>query len=294
VAAFIVFLWASFHVPGPGLLSNKHTCRAYFADVGGMVNGAPVRLGGVPVGTVSKISFDQFGRRHQVELELRIQNEHWRFLHNDASASLGTVGVLGDIVVNLQPGSDGAPPLHDDQEIRAVEVTKLTDLAPNVAEALKDVQRTTRDISLLTQKLTTGEGTLGQLLTSPALHTSLLEFTNSGTQTARHIDRTQAVLARRFIRLSTQLDSLMALTQSPDGTTGRLLRDRTLYDTAVRTVTRLDSLTAALSDTGGGSAGELLRRRELYERASSTIAAVESLIAEVERHPNRFFKFSVF
>ena len=68
LVAFVIFLWAAFRVPGPKMFARTHTCRVYFSDVAGILAGNPVRMSGVPIGTVLKVSFDEYAKRQKVEL----------------------------------------------------------------------------------------------------------------------------------------------------------------------------------------------------------------------------------
>ncbi len=292
--AFLIFLWASFHVAGPSLFGRRHMCRVYFPDVAGVVAGAPVRLGGVSVGVVKHVSFDEFARRGAVRLDLSVSHPAWRLLHQDARAALGTVGVLGDAMVTLTPGSPGAPPLADGGEVQTLALSRLADLAPRLDAALGDFQDAARGITSLAQSVREGSGTIGRLISSSALHDSLVTFAAAGARASRGLDRSQTLLVGRLGALALSLDTLVAEIRSPAGSTGRLLADATLFESLSRIAFRLDSLSAALGTGGGGAAGALLRDRALYDRTTRVVAEAESLVAEVRRHPSHFFRFSVF
>ncbi|MCP4005428.1 MAG: outer membrane lipid asymmetry maintenance protein MlaD [bacterium] len=86
---------------GPGGLS----LTAYFDEVGGLAERAPVVVGGVKVGTVRRIDLDEEDFRAIVTLEVDDSLE----LPDDTSASILTAGVLGDQYLSLEPG--GSPDL---------------------------------------------------------------------------------------------------------------------------------------------------------------------------------------
>lgn len=294
IAAFTLFLWTSFKIPGPKFLSRKHQAWVYIVDVNGMVSGSPVRIGGVPVGTVSKLDFSRFDKERVIGVQIELGAEHWKLLHKDATATTGTVGLLGDMYVSIDPGSHDAPPLPDGGVIRLRETTSLTSLAPRVSAFLDSLQAVVHVTNRLLGNIEQGQGSVGQMLTRTDLHDSLVRMANAGTATASHLDRDAAQLMPQLTKVSTKLDQLLTMAQSPKGTAGALLSDRTLYDSATRTAVRLDSLTDALQRHGGGSAGSLLRDQQLYLRTTATLASLESLVANVQKHPNKFFKFSVF
>ena len=294
IAAFSVFLWTSFKIPGPKFLSRKHQAWVYIVDVNGMVSGSPVRIGGVPVGTVSKLDFTRFDKERVIGVQIELGAEHWKLLHVDATATTGTVGLLGDMYVSIDPGSHNAPPLPDGGVIRLRETTSLTSLAPRVSAFLDSLQAVVHVTNRLLANIEQGQGSVGQMLTRTDLHDSLVRMANAGTVTAGQVSVTSSQFSTQFERLSQDLDELLRLAKSPKGTAGAFLTDRTLYDSATRTAVRLDSLTDALQRHGGGSAGSLLRDEQLYLRTTATLASLESLVANVQKHPNKFFKFSVF
>jgi len=76
---------------------------ALFENIGGLKVKAPVTMGGVRVGRVAGIEFDQ--KRYEAVVHLLI-NQQYNRLPKDTSASIFTSGLLGEQYVNLDPGAD--------------------------------------------------------------------------------------------------------------------------------------------------------------------------------------------
>lgn len=74
---------------------------ARFENVGGLRVRAAVSVGGVLVGRVSQIGFDN--RTYEAVVEMRI-DPHYNTLPVDTSASILTAGLLGEQYVGLSPG----------------------------------------------------------------------------------------------------------------------------------------------------------------------------------------------
>ncbi len=295
IAAFVVFLWTSFKIPGPKFLSRKHSAWVFINDVNGMVSGSPVRIGGVPVGTVAKLDFSRFDKERMVGVRIELGEEHWKLLHKDATATMGTVGLLGDMYIAIDPGSHTSPPLPDGGTIVLHESASIASLAPRLSTFLDSLQSAVDVTTNMLHGVAGGHGSIGAMMTRSDLHDSMVRMANAGTVTAANVSTTSVQFNEQMQKLSRDLQELLRMAKSPNSTTGALLSDRALYDNALRTSARLDSLTDALQhEGGGGSAGAALRDKELYLRATAAVAGVESLLAEVQRHPNKFFKFSVF
>ncbi len=81
---------------GPG----GRTVHAYFDEIGGLSDRAPVVIGGVKVGQVVRIELDREYYRARVTLDIDQELQ----LPEDTSAAILTQGVLGDKLVELQPG----------------------------------------------------------------------------------------------------------------------------------------------------------------------------------------------
>ena len=78
-----------------------YTVDAYFQNVGGLRELAPVSLSGVQIGRVSAIRLDP--DRFEAHVELTIRSEYDN-LPSDTAARVRTSGLLGEQYVSLQPG----------------------------------------------------------------------------------------------------------------------------------------------------------------------------------------------
>ncbi|QRN41374.1 MAG: outer membrane lipid asymmetry maintenance protein MlaD [Neisseriaceae bacterium] len=75
---------------------------SYFNNIGNLKIGAPVRASGVLVGRVNNITLDV--KSYQAKVELSI-NKQYSF-SQDTSASILTMGILGEQYIGLQQGGD--------------------------------------------------------------------------------------------------------------------------------------------------------------------------------------------
>lgn len=80
-----------------------YTVTAYFDNVGGLREKAPVSLAGVRVGRVESIELDS--DRHQARVTLTIHERYGR-IPEDTSAAIYTQGLLGEQYVGLEAGWD--------------------------------------------------------------------------------------------------------------------------------------------------------------------------------------------
>ncbi|MGN6513253.1 MAG: outer membrane lipid asymmetry maintenance protein MlaD [Lysobacteraceae bacterium] len=77
--------------------------KARFTNLGQLRPGAPVKIGGVAIGSVGEITLDPVKLDAVVTLDI---DGRYRDLPADTSASILTGGLLGDSYIGLQPGGD--------------------------------------------------------------------------------------------------------------------------------------------------------------------------------------------
>jgi len=80
---------------------DGYEITARFDNIGGLKVRSPVRIGGVLIGRVGRISYDE--KTYQAVVTLKIDSQYQR-LPEDSSASIFTAGLLGEQYVSLEPG----------------------------------------------------------------------------------------------------------------------------------------------------------------------------------------------
>jgi len=96
-------LWLATEATDYGMQVGKDTYKvtARFSNVADLKNNAPVKIGGVTVGLVDKITLDPVEFDAVVELLI---DKRYSEIPNDSGASILTSGVLGDRYIGLDPG----------------------------------------------------------------------------------------------------------------------------------------------------------------------------------------------
>jgi phospholipid/cholesterol/gamma-HCH transport system substrate-binding protein len=83
--------------------ASGYQLSARFENIGGLKVRSPVTMGGVRIGRVAAIEFDQ--DTYQAVVTLKISPQYDR-IPKDSSASIYTSGLLGEQYVGLEPGAD--------------------------------------------------------------------------------------------------------------------------------------------------------------------------------------------
>lgn len=79
---------------------KSYVVTAEFDDIGGLKVRAPVKIGGVQIGEVGKISLDPVTFKAIVKLDI---HDQYNDIPDDSSAGIYTAGLLGDNYISITP-----------------------------------------------------------------------------------------------------------------------------------------------------------------------------------------------
>ncbi|MBI4240516.1 MAG: MCE family protein [Candidatus Rokubacteria bacterium] len=120
------------------LFEPKYNLVAEFTEVGGLISGATVRLAGVQIGRVSRVTLPE-APGQKVRVTLTIARRFGDRIRKDSVARIETQGLLGDKLVEISLGSAGAPALKPGEAIVTRDPVELARLAGESVEILKNV-----------------------------------------------------------------------------------------------------------------------------------------------------------
>src|SRR5262245_48486779 len=86
---------------GGSPFARKYTVKALMADGNGLKPGAPVRVGGVEVGTVTEVDFAGRGGGGLVEVSMRLDRRVQPRVTTESRLTLGALGLLGEKAVDI-------------------------------------------------------------------------------------------------------------------------------------------------------------------------------------------------
>ncbi len=128
------------------LFHRRYDLTAEFTEVAGLLPGATVRLAGVQIGRVSSVTLpeDPAGK---VRVTLNIARRFTDRIRKDSVARIETQGLLGDKLVEISPGSPGAPALKGGESIATRDPIELSRLAGEGVEILKNVSNLSANLN---------------------------------------------------------------------------------------------------------------------------------------------------
>ncbi|MEN3336041.1 MAG: phospholipid/cholesterol/gamma-HCH transport system substrate-binding protein [Blastocatellia bacterium] len=168
------------------LFKRTYRISAPFDNVAGLEGGAPVRAGGVRIGTVQKMNLPhQPGDKVTVEMEL--ENSTREVIKQDSIASIETEGLLGSKYVAISFGTLEAGQIRDGDTIESRPAFDYADLAKSANEmidtakevidsskiAIANVNEASDYLRAITGKINSGQGTIGALVNDRTFYRDL-------------------------------------------------------------------------------------------------------------------------
>lgn len=291
LVAMALLLWATFQSGSIKFFAREDKIHLVFQEVGGLEEGATVRLNGVPVGHVRDISLEKGG--NNVIVELGVKRGTRERLHRGSTARITATGFLAELYVELEGGDPTQPLIQDDREI-------VVSSAPDPSLAMKKIQSITDSLAVLLGNLNTvgraigsGRGTIGRLTQDERLYRELVELSRNANVLAAKIDVNQSRVSNQLYTLAGSLDSLVQRMQHGTGSMALLMNDATLHQKLTSSTARADSILGAIA-AGRGTFGRLYADSTLYDDTKALMASMKRLMAEIEKDPKKYFKFSIF
>lgn len=307
-----------------GLFGSRYRLKTQFDNVQGLKSGAVVRVAGVEVGTVEEITFVG----SEVEVLLEVDTDMQSRITNESRASIGSLSLLGEPIIDISPGAQGTP-LKDGDFIPSQRAAgQLSDVAASATQSLEQVTAMLRDVragkgtvgrlfsdDMLYKEITAfvsaaesvagdlreGQGTLGQLIRNPQAYQRLNASLENLQELTRRINAGEGslgrllnddALAKSVASAAGNFDQASARLNSGDNTLGKLLTEEELYNRFNSLAARVDQLTAGLTK-GEGTAGRLLQDQQLYENMNAAASELRSLIGDIRKDPRKYLNVRV-
>jgi phospholipid/cholesterol/gamma-HCH transport system substrate-binding protein len=282
------------------LFSSRYELIAFIPDANGLREGGSVMVAGQLVGSVSTIEFlpvDADTTRN-LKLTLKIDETVREQIRHDSRGKLRTLGLLGDKVFDITPGTPNTPALAPGDTVAVVPSLDYEAVIVQASLAVTDMVALTKDLRTITGGIVRGEGTVGQLVTNRALYdnlngtlgranTLLANFQNPNGTMGRMLN--DPTLYNKLLGVIGSTDSLVVSMNSSKGTAGLLLRDTTLYRNLVGIARGADSLMRSIAG-GQGTAGKLLTDQTLYDQLNKLVTDLSAILADVRKDPGKYMK----
>lgn len=152
------------------LFARQAEFTAAFTNVQGLSEGAPIRLGGIKIGRVDRVSFAPDRHDSKVYVTLLVNDRYLDRLRSDSKAAIQTQGLLGDRFVSISVGTSEEilPPnslieANEPKELLEV-INSAGDAVSGASEIADSVKKMAQSIEKITREIETGDGALHALI----------------------------------------------------------------------------------------------------------------------------------
>ncbi len=209
------------------LFGSTFKLQAQFKSVSGLKIGNNVRFSGINIGTVDAI---ELINDSTILVSLVIKKDIQKFIKTDASAGIGSDGLMGDKVLTISPGTNSTTTVSDNDKIATKKAVEMEDIMNSVKYSVDNAGVITAQLAQFTTKMNSGNGALNKLISDE-------EFSNSLKGTLTNLQTS----SKEFARFTAKMND-------GKGALSKLVSDEAFGNTLDSTMTNLKTGTQKLSD----------------------------------------------
>jgi phospholipid/cholesterol/gamma-HCH transport system substrate-binding protein len=273
--AGLAFLILTLYMIGKNrnLLGSTFTIKAVVTNVNGLVPGNNVRFKGIDVGTVKSLSVEN---DTAIIVTMMIDKKIKPFLRKNAVASIGTDGLMGNKLININSQAGDAAFIEEGDVILSLKPVETDEMLRTLNTTNQNIEKITGNLYEITLKLNSSQSLwtlLSDTIITQDLKKAVFDFRKAGEHTSD---------------LTNTARSLMMKWESSDGLAQRLFTDTTLSRelsssleqiqlTTKKTSLMMDQLETVVNQMkqGEGTAGLILSDTLLREKLFKSAINVE-------------------
>jgi phospholipid/cholesterol/gamma-HCH transport system substrate-binding protein len=217
------------------MFSDTFKLRVVFNNVNGLQPGNNVRFSGINVGSVMSVNIQNDST---IEVVLRVKEDVRKFLKQDALVTIGTDGLMGNMIININPGKGNAPIVEDNALLQSYSRVKTDDILKTLNMTNENAAMLTRSLLDVVENIQHGKGTLSYLVYDTLLRINLF----------RSVDNLQQA-TQKTNQLLANLQGMAHDIESGKGLAGYLLRDTLTSSRLISTMTELQQASANIQQS---------------------------------------------
>lgn len=175
--------------------------QAVFKDINGLAVGNNVWFSGVKIGTIKSISFVPDAR---VMVTMNIEEKVKQYIHQDSKAKIGSDGLIGNKIVVIYGGSAGVPEIKENSRLAVESALDPEEIMTTLQANNKNLLSITADFKVISERLSSGKGSIGKLLTDETMYNTLTAVMSNLKSATTHATTISKDLEDYTARLKTK------------------------------------------------------------------------------------------
>jgi phospholipid/cholesterol/gamma-HCH transport system substrate-binding protein len=204
------------------LFGSTFKLYATFYNVNGLQKGNNVRYSGIDVGTVENI---EIKNDTAIRVEMIIEEDLKKNIRKNSLASIGTDGLMGNKLVNIDPGSNDSPLINEGDELPSIKAINTEDMLRTLELTNQNIAVVSADLKDVTGNISKSRGTLYKVLMDTSLAKSLQNVLDNFASVSNDLST-----------ITGKLSSLVADVKNGKGTAGMLLKDTLMSSNLEQTI----------------------------------------------------------
>lgn len=276
IAGLVLFIIGLYFIgTNKNMFSKTFLLSTTFKDINGLTTGNNVRYSGIDVGTIEKI---EMRNDTTVYVFMVVDEKYKNFIRKNSMASVGTDGLMGNKLVNIDAGTSASPFVLENDEILSVKGVNTEAMLRTLEFTNQNVALVSANLKTITDNINESRGTLYTVLMDTVLAINFQGiFTNIETVSAN------------LSNVSSQLANIVNDVNNGKGTLGVLLKDTVMANDINRIVKNINESGEQLSsatteantlfknaNSGNGTVATLVNDTALSSNLKSTIENLET------------------
>jgi phospholipid/cholesterol/gamma-HCH transport system substrate-binding protein len=215
IIGLLIFILAVYFIgQKQNMFGKTNHLQTVFNNVNGLQLGNSVRYSGISVGTVRGI---EMVNDTNIRVDMIIDKSIFSYIKKDAIATIGSDGLVGNMIINIIPGNGNQPSVDSGDEIRSLNRIRTEDMLSTLNVTNENAAKLTANLLTITDKIVKGKGPLASLLNDSLISRDLGETmrylkltTKSASETISKIDKIVASLDNKNNVLGVIKDTAVA------------------------------------------------------------------------------------
>ncbi|NEV94990.1 MCE family protein [Psychroflexus sp. YR1-1] len=201
------------------MFKKTFTISSYFQNVNGLQKGNNVRYSGIDIGTVKNI---EIINDSTIKVDMVIEEKIISNIKKNAIATIGSDGLVGNMIVNIVPGKSVSKSIENKDIIASYSKIGTDDILNTLNTSSENTAILTSDLLKITNSITQGKGTIGVLLNDTIMAQDLKQSISNLKSASRGASYTIAELNSILSSIKTDENTVLGMLLNDSISAGKL------------------------------------------------------------------------
>jgi len=278
------------YLKGINLFDKNRKFIVKYEKVDGLSVSNPVTMNGFKIGKVQKINFNSKNTR-ELLVDIIIDNDV--IFPKSSLAELYETGLIGGKAIAIIPDYKNDSTIAIDGDyLKGVIKPGLTELVNQILPQVQlQIEAVMKNAEIVLQNI----NTLFDDETKKELKSSIEDFSNLTSSLSETSDEISKLIADNSENLTNSLSDFRSASNNIKSITDSLNSDdiKSITINLNSLVNNLNSITTSLKNSEG-TAGKLINDKSIYDNLENATNQLNRLIEDIKLNPSRYINFSVF